>query len=69
MTHNHRQHLEQKFCELEVGDLEEMDTLTDDELEALTDEIQDLLNKHLDGTESSAFMDELEIVVNRYLYQ
>jgi len=67
MAHNHRQWLEQKFYELEVGDLEEMDTLTDDQLEELIDDTQGMLDSYTVGVEDPDFIDLLETVVNRYI--
>jgi hypothetical protein len=66
-TFDRRQWLEQKFDDLNVGQLEERDQLTDDQLVNLIDDIKKLLDKYPDGVESSDFIDELEATVNYHL--
>jgi len=70
----HRQWLDQRFSDLYVGDLPEIDDLSDDDLESLIDELKALQKKYTPeridqytSVDTNAYMDEMQDIVEKYI--
>lgn len=67
MTKIDRKYLESKFDDLGVGQLDEIDRLSDRNLFNLICEVRDLFKKFPGGVEDPNFIDGLAVTVNSYL--
>ena len=70
----HRQWLEQKFYDLHTGDLPEIYTMSDDDLDDMTDELKALQKRYIPeridqytSVDTNAYMDEMQDIVEKYL--
>ena len=71
---DNRKWLNQKFYDLHIGDLPEIETLSDDDLEALIDELKALQERYIPKridqyttVDTNAYMDELQVIVEKYI--
>jgi hypothetical protein len=64
---NKRRWLEQKFSSLHVGELEDMDKLSEDELEAMIDELNKAQETGELNLETIAGVDKLQEIVDSYI--
>ena len=62
MGFDNRNWLNQQFSDLEIGWHEDIDNLSDDQLEKLIDRVRELFSQYPGGVESNDFMVELQNV-------
>ena len=70
----HRNWLNNRFDDLYVGDLPEIDALSDDDLEGLIDEPKALQKRYIPeridqytSVDTNAYMDEMQDIVEKYI--